>query len=475
MSLDRIADVTCIENVREQIIGVEMKVPLLDGTHRTYVNFDNAASTPCLRPVREKIDNFLNWYASVHRGTGFKSQLSTHVYEEARRIVLAFVGGHPNLDTVIFGKNTTEALNKAASRFPLKNKPVVITSTMEHHSNDLPWRAVGQVEHIALQPDGSLDMENLKHKLEEYPGRVSLVAIAGGSNVTGYINPIYEIAEMAHAAGALILVDMAQYAPHRAVDMYPHDDPRHLDFIVMSAHKMYAPFGTGALVGPKHIFESGAPDLVGGGTVDIVTLESVEWTEPPEKEEAGSPNVIGAVALAETLLTLQEIGLDAIAAHEAELTAHALKGLNDLDEVTVIGDLDPENSPSRLGVIPIAVDGLSHYLLAAILGTEFGIGVRNGCFCAHPYVLELAEVSEEEARHYREEIRKNSRANLPGFVRISFGMYNTLKEVDILLDALAKIVRGDYQGTYVQDRRSGEFHEVGFHPDLSSYFSFGSA
>ena len=160
MSLGHITEATNLARVRERIIGVEKKVPLLDGTHRTYVNFDNAASTPCLRPVKEKIDEFLDWYASVHRGTGFKSQLSTHVYEEARRIVLEFVGGHAHLDTVVFGKNTTEALNKAASRFPLMNKPVVIPSTMEHHSNDLPWRAFAQVEHITLLPDGSLDIED---------------------------------------------------------------------------------------------------------------------------------------------------------------------------------------------------------------------------------------------------------------------------------------------------------------------------
>jgi cysteine desulfurase/selenocysteine lyase len=471
MSLDRIADVTSIENIREQMIGVEMKVPLLDGTHRTYVNFDNAASTPCLRTVRDKIDEFLHWYSSVHRGAGFKSQLSTHIYEEARRVVLDFIGGDEKLDTVIFGKNSTEALNKAASRFPFSGEHVVLTSTMEHHSNDLPWRAAADVVHIDLRADGSLDMGDLKRKLEEYSGRVDLVAITGGSNVTGYINPIYNIADMAHAAGALILVDAAQYAPHRAIDMLPHDDPCHLDFVVMSAHKMYAPFGTGALIGPRQIFESGAPDLVGGGTVDIVTLTSVEWTEPPEKEEAGSPNVVGALAMAESLLTLQEIGLDAIAVHEAELTTYALAGLADIEGVSIFGDSDPSNARNRLGVIPIAVSGVSHYLLAAILSTEFGIGVRNGCFCAHPYVLKLADISEEAAHRHQEEIHNNNRANLPGFVRISFGMYNTLAEVDILLDALAKIVHEDYRGTYVQDARSGEFHEEGYQPDLERYFS----
>jgi selenocysteine lyase/cysteine desulfurase len=171
------------------------------------------------------------------------------------------------------------------------------------------------------------------------------------------------------------------------------------------------------------------------------------------------------------LRTLQEIGLDAIANHEAELTSYTLGGLAGLVGVSVFGDPDPSNTHNRLGVIPIAVEGVSHYLVASILSTEFGIGVRNGCFCAHPYVLALADVSKEEARRYQEEIHSDNRANLPGFVRISFGMYNTVSEVDVLLDALAKIVQRDYQGTYVQDAHSGEFHAKGFHPDFDSYFS----
>jgi cysteine desulfurase/selenocysteine lyase len=459
-----------IEDVRSQIIGIDAQVPVLDGTHRTYVNFDNAASTPCLRPVLEKVHEFMRWYSSVHRGTGFKSRISTQVYEEARRIAFDFVGADPALDSVVFGKNTTEALNKAARRFPVREDQVVLSSVMEHHSNDLPWRLNAQVDHIDLDSDGALDLADLQRKLKHYAGRISLVAITGGSNVTGYINPIHTIAEMAHAAGAMILVDAAQYAPHRELDMLAHDDPRHIDFVALSAHKMYAPFGTGVLIGPKHIFMEGEPDLVGGGTIDIVTLSSVSWTEPPEKEEAGSPNVIGAVALARSMLALKAIGFEAIAKHEALLTAHALRGLSEIEGLTVYGDRDPASARERLGVIPIEVQGMSHQLLAAILSTEYGIGVRNGCFCAHPYLLKILEVSEEDAHIYREEILAGDRTRMPGLVRISFGMYNTLAEVDYLLEAMREIVREGYQGKYQQDVRSGDFAVEGFASNTTGYF-----
>jgi cysteine desulfurase/selenocysteine lyase len=274
------------ENIRSYIVGIDTQVPLLDGSQRTYVFFDNAASTPCLQPVIEKINEFLVWYSSVHRGAGFKSQVSTHMYEEARRVVLDFVAADPDKDVVIFGKNTTEALNKASSRIPFEPDQVVLTTMMEHHSNDLPWRKVARVEHVAVLPDGALDLEDLDRKLSLHAGRVSFVVISGGTNVTGYINPIHEIAEKVHAAGAMILVDAAQLAPHRGIDMLPHNDPRHIDFIALAAHKMYAPFGIGALIGPRCVFEKGDPDMVGGGTVDMVTRSSVKWAGLPEKEEA---------------------------------------------------------------------------------------------------------------------------------------------------------------------------------------------
>jgi cysteine desulfurase/selenocysteine lyase len=460
-----------IQNVREQIVGIDVQVPLLDGSQRTYVNFDNAASTPALRPVAEKVNEFLGWYSSVHRGSGFKSQVSTHAYEEAHRIVCEFLGANPATNVAIFGKNSTEALNKLARRLQLQRDDVVLTTLMEHHSNDLPWRTVAHVEHVEVTADGALDLAHLESLLRRHAGRVKLVAVTGASNVTGYINPVYRIAEWAHIAGAQILVDIAQLAPHRAIDMLPDDDPSHLDYVVLSAHKMYAPFGTGALVGRAATFLQGDPDMVGGGTVDIVTVDDVKWAGLPDREEAGSPNVVGAVAMAKTMLCLQQIGMRALAEHEASLTARMLDRLASIEGVRVYGITDPARATEKVGVIPLNLDGMNHYLVAAILSEEGGIGVRNGCFCAHPYMLSLLGVSRGQAAAYQQEIRDGTRVHLPGLVRISFGCYNSEAEVDWFADMMARIARGEYRGKYVQDPGNGSCHAEGFPSRAEHYFA----
>ncbi|MCB2178821.1 aminotransferase class V-fold PLP-dependent enzyme [bacterium] len=454
-------------------VGTETKVPLLNGSITRYINFDNAASTPPLKAVQQAVNDFLPYYSSVHRGTGYKSQLSTHMYEEARRITLELVGADPATHTCIFGKNTTEAVNKLARRFHYTDqRNVVITTAMEHHSNDLPWRAnAAEVVHVALHPDGSLDMSDFEEVLSTYADRVALVSISGGSNVTGYISPIHDLAEMAHQAGALFMADAAQLAPHRQVEMLPLDDPRHLDFVVISAHKMYAPFGTGALIGRRDMFETGTPDMVGGGVVEIVTLDEVTWAGPPDRDEAGSPNVVGAVALAAAAKTLMDIGMDKVAAHEALLTEYALKRLREVEGIELYGNTDPDNAANRLGVIPFKLSQVDHFLTSAILGHEFGIGVRNGCFCAHPLILHLLDVSEEDAHRVRDEMLHHKRDNMPGLIRASFGLYNTLDDVDAFVEALKKISAGEYQGEYDQDTASGEFHPRGWEPAFSSYFS----
>ena len=462
-----------IETARENIVGIETHVPLLDGSTRQYVNFDNAASTPALRPVMDRITAFMPWYSSVHRGTGFKSQVATDAYEAAHEIALRFVGADPATHVAIFGKNSTEALNKLANRFPLQPGDVVLTSLMEHHSNDLPWRKVAQVAHILPDATGALDEAHFDALLAEYAGRVKLVAITGASNVTGYINPIHRLAEKAHAVGAQILVDVAQLAPHRAVDVRPLDDPGHLDYVVLSGHKMYAPFGTGALVGRRDTFLQGDPDMVGGGVVDIVTVDSVKWAGLPDKEEAGSPNVVGAVAMAQAMLSLQEIGMNALAEHEAALTARMLERLNRIEGVTVFGITDPARAGEKVGVVPFVVQGMSHYLVAAILGAEGGIGVRNGCFCAHPYLLHLLDVDETQARQHQDAIQMGSKAYLPGLIRASFGCYNSVAEVDYFADVLERIVRGEYTGQYVQDPASGAFWPEGYDPQPESAFKLG--
>ncbi len=461
----------CAPAFRSKIVGIDHRVPLLDGSRRSYINLDNAASTPPLRSAQDAVVRFLGWYSSVHRGTGFKSRLATKAYEDAREIVGRFVGANREDHVVVFGKNTTEALNKVAARLPRTDgRDLVLTSLMEHHSNDLPFRAGFRVVHAEVDAVGRLDESDLDDKLRRFGHRIALLAIAGASNVTGYVNPVHRLAEKAHAAGAQILVDCAQLAPHRKIDVKPLRDPAHLDYVAFSAHKMYAPFGTGVLVGRRDTFEAGAPDLRGGGTVKVVTTDDAEWADPPEREEAGSPNVVGAVALTAAVCELDRLGMGVLAEREARLTEHALGRLARVEGLRLYGE-GSSLRDDRLGVISFAVDGVSHFLVAAVLSAEYGIGVRNGCFCAHPYVLRLLGLDPDEVSRARAEVLANQKANMPGLVRVSFGFYNTEEEIDTLADALDTISRRSWKGDYVQDCASGEFEPTGWRPDWDEFFS----
>ena len=459
-----------MNEVRERIVGVHQLVPVLDGRKLTYINFDNAASTPALQEVLSKVNDFMQWYSSVHRGTGFKSQVATQAYEDARHIVSDFVGANERDHVVIFGKNTSEAINKLAHCLPLQSDDVVLLSLLEHHSNDLPWRAKCRVDYITTNAEGQLDENDFDRLLEKYQGHVKLVAITGASNVTGHVPDVHSLAIKAHKAGAQILVDGAQLAAHRKIYMGELSDPEHFDYVSISAHKMYAPFGTGALIARRDTFIHGEPEYRGGGTIDFVTLDSVDWADSPDRDEAGTPNVVGAVALAAAIKSLHGIGMEAIARHETELTTYALTKLRDIKGIQIYGDTDPRSTANRLGVIPFNLEGMSHFLLAAILGSEWGIGVRNGCFCAHPYVMHMMKLSEQELKRVRDDILADDRHAMPGMVRVSFGMYNTRAEVDILAEALTQIACNQYQGKYLQDQQTGEYRAVGWQPERGEYF-----
>ncbi len=445
-------------DLRSHIAGLDTLVPTVSGK-RPYINLDNAASTPPLNSVLQAVNDFAPWYSSVHRGNGYKSRLSTERYEQARQIVGQFVGANQLDHVVIFGKNTTEALNKLSFRLNLKKKDIVLISHLEHHSNDLPWRARATVKRIRLTAKGGIDKAHFASLLRQYRGRVKLVTISGASNVTGHLPDIHWFARKAHEAGAQICIDSAQLAAHRPIRMKSLSDPDHLDYVAFSGHKMYAPFGTGALIGRRDTFMRGAPEYAGGGTISLVTPTTVDWAMPPDSEEAGSPNVIGAVALTEAIQTLNTIGLDAIAKHEAALTRHALKNLKDIPAIRIYGEQNPSQAAGRSGVIAFTVKGVPSNLVAAILGFEWGIGVRSGCFCAHPYVMSLLGLDNKGSHLIRHAVLHKRRDLVPGLVRISFGLYNTPEEIDILSSALLAITRREF-GKYSLDNTTGVYTPV---------------
>ena len=451
-----------MKDARDLVVGLEKEVPLLDGTKRRYINLDNAATTPPFKEVLNAINEFAGWYSSVHRGTGYKSLLSTKLYNHCRDIVGQFIGADPSFHIVIFCNNTTDAINKICCRLNLARDEVVLTTLMEHHSNQLPWRFCGAVDYVELNDaDGTLDLNSLRAKLEQYKGRVRLVAVTGASNITGIINPIRDIGTLAHQYGAFFLVDMAQLIAHRPVQMGYASDSGHIDFMAFSAHKMYAPFGCGVLAGPKGFFNEGRPAMVGGGTVELVTMKEIVWSEAPEREEAGSPNLFGALALAKAIQMLQRLGMENVAAHERDLTRKTLRLLREIPGITIYGDNDPDLKQDRVGVIPILAECYGHGLLAAILSYEWGIGVRHGCFCAHSYVTHLFDLSQEDLDKYLDRVRKGDRTDLPGLVRISFGIYNTPEEIEYLALALREIMKNGPRFKYALNKAEGEYYPEG--------------
>ena len=443
--------------IRQQIVGLDTSVPLLDGRAGPAINLDNAATTPALRPALDAVERLLAVYGSVHRGAGFKSQLTSSAVDQARQIVERFVGADPQQHIVIFTRNTTEALNLLAHRLDLQPDDLVITTELEHHANDLPWRAMARTLRVGCDAQGNLLESELIELLRGHAGRVKLVTLTGGSNVTGAAPDVHRLAELAHAHGAQIAVDAAQLAAHRPIDMGALDDPAHLDYVALSGHKLYAPFGAGALIGRRDTFEHGEPLLAGGGAVRRITAQTIEWAAAPAREEAGTPNAVGIVALAAALGALDAFGLQQIAEREAELTAYTLERLRTIPRLRVFGDADPERAHARLGVIPFAIDGYDPHLVAAILGYEHGIAVRSGSFCAQPYVARLIEADA------------GCDAGTAGLVRLSPGIYTTPDEIDRLTAALAALVRGQHaayartHGEYQPEQRSAP------QPELFSY------
>jgi cysteine desulfurase/selenocysteine lyase len=457
--------------LRAHVAGVEAMVPLYDGSSVPYVNFDNAATTPAFVPVIECVRQYQDYYSSIHRGTGFKSLLSTRVYDVCRRVVADFIGAYSKDQCLVFTQNATHSLNKLASRLNLQPEDVVVTTQMEHHSNLLPWRYSGCRVEVARvrREDGTLDVADIESRLRRHPGRVRLVTCSGASNVTGELPPFRRIARLAHEHGSLFALDATQLIPHRPFQLGDIDDPECVDFIVFSAHKMHAPFGCGVLAGRCDVFGDSHPDVVGGGAVHAVTEDDVFWQDLPEKEEAGTPNLIGALALARSVQVLHQVGMDEVAEHERMLTRRLLSGLLSTEGIRVFGRQDPELRVDRLGVCSIEAEGLGHAMLAAVLGYEWGIGVRNGCFCAQPYVRELLGVSAADEEKAVSQLVRGDHSNVPGLLRASLGIYNTPEEIDRFIEALRAIITHGPRARYTLHPEHHDYVPAGCDIDYDAY------
>lgn len=428
-----------------RLVGDGAAVPCIDGTDRPYVNLDAAASTPAMVAVAGAVADFLPNYSSVHRGAGYRSRFSTTAYEDARTAALAFAGRDDDRDVAIFCRNTTEAINHLAYRLRLAPDDTVVTTVAEHHANLLPFARLCRRRHVDCGPDGTFGPDAVVAALDDGT-RPSLLAITGASNVTGWSPDLDAIIPAAHERGIPVLVDAAQLAPHRPL-------PRDADYLAWSGHKMYAPYGAGVLIGPRSTFADGDPFLAGGGAVDLVDLDEVVWTDPPDREEAGSPNVIGAVALAAAIREFERIGWEAITAHDDELATRLHTGLRAIPGVRILGP----NAPS-LPLATFTLEGIPHALLAARLSAEHGIGVRHGCFCAHPYLLRLLGLTTAEVTSYKDAVLAGDRRTIPGAVRASTSIATTTAELDRFLAAVTEIAaQPDPETPYDQDHTTGDW------------------
>jgi selenocysteine lyase/cysteine desulfurase len=391
----------------------EIKLP--GGRSVDFANLDLAATAPCLTAVADSVAALLPWYGSVHRGAGALSARCTREYEQARETVADHLGCRAG-DTVIFTRNTTDALNLLAHVLPAGT--TVVTFDAEHHANLLPWRDARRIP-APRSPREAVDA--LTVTLSTVPGPV-LVAVTAASNVTGEIWPVAELAAVAHRHGARIAVDAAQLAPHAPVDL----DTLGADYVALSGHKLYAPFGAGVLAGRSDWLDAAPPYLAGGGaSLQVSAQLDVDWAVGPARHEAGTPNLLGAVALATACRELAA----ADRSGEHALVARLRDGIAALSTVEELRLFDP--AAPRVGIVSFAVPGIDAAALAGTLGRDHGIGVRAGLFCAHPLTRRLLREATD---------RLDPGADAPVHaLRASVGVGTTREHIDRLLGVLGTL------------------------------------
>ncbi|MEJ8279354.1 aminotransferase class V-fold PLP-dependent enzyme [Pseudonocardia spirodelae] len=408
-----------VQHALPRVVGAELTVPLVDGGWVRYCDLDSAASAPALEPVAAHVAQVLPYHGSVHRGAGWTSKVCTALVENARADVARFVRARGG-DTVVFTRNTTDALGLLARAVP----GPVVTLDLEHHATLLAWRGrEHRVVRAATTVAGTLDA--LRAELAARPD-AALVAVTGASNVTGELLPVAEIAAIAHAAGARLCVDAAQLAPHRRVDLAGWD----ADYVALSGHKLYAPWGAGALVGRRDWLDAAEPHVAGGGAVRSVAVHdgatATAWLPAPQRHEGGTPNVLGAAALGAACRVLDELVDDAVPAHERALAARLHAGLATVPGLRVLSCFD--DAADRTATVSFTLGELPAGLVAAALSAEHGIGVRDGRFCAHPLLERLTGGRDA--------------------VRASLGLRTTTDDVDRLVTALHALARRGPGWTY---------------------------
>ncbi|MFF9566054.1 aminotransferase class V-fold PLP-dependent enzyme [Streptomyces sp. NPDC014685] len=425
------------------VLGEDVTVPLVTGGEVAYAALDYAASAPALRRVWDDVAAYAPYYGSVHRGAGYLSQLSTDLFENSRATVAEFLGCRAD-DQVVFTRSTTDSLNLLAAALPADCQVFVFET--EHHASLLPWRDA-RVTYLNAPRTPAQAVETLERALAARdPYGPALVCVTGASNVTGELWPVGELAAAAHAHGARIVLDAAQLAPHHPVDITELD----VDWVAFSGHKLYAPFGSGVLAGRADWLREAEPYLAGGGASRKVARRTdggvdVEWHTTAARHEAGSPNVIGAYSIASACKALKEAGFDALVAREQRLVAGVRAGLAGIPQVKVLS-LFGDDAP-RVGVISFVVEGWNSSHFAAALSAEYGIGVRDGLFCAHPLVRTLLGSDPQEVGECGAPEAEPGERSLNA-IRVSFGAGTPDEHIERFVRAVKELVNEGAQWKY---------------------------
>jgi len=438
-----------LSRIRRDFIGLDTEYVLATGQTSRRIYLDSTASTLMMKTAYKAVEKYYQHYANTHSLLHFSAKISTQEYHWAHERILSFLGADPQHYTCFFtGSGSTAGINRIARVFRdyRPDRGTAFVSLMEHHSNDLPHRKhARKVVHIPFEMSsgnpGCIDLETLEMELERNKDSASYVAVTGVSNVTGIINPVYDIAELAHKYGAFILVDGAQMAAHIPVKISGHKNPaRNIDAFIFSGHKTYVPGSPGVVVCRKDILSALEPEEVGGGMVDQVFVEHYTISANfPDREEAGTPNIPGAIGLAAAIDVMAKIGMELIYEDEEQLISYAIEKLLAVPNIAVYGETDCTRCP-RAASISFNILGIDHGLVAAALNDYYGIAVRNECFCAHPYVKEMIMdylVSRVGKVNF-DDIDLNLKIKA-GMVRASFGLYSTRVDVDALISALNEI------------------------------------
>ena len=457
-----------VDRIREQFPILRERVPGRDGRTHPLRFFDHAASTHAPEPVvRALVDHLTTSYANVHRAAHHLSEKATDAFEHARERLKSFVGA-PSDREAVFVMNTTQALSLASHVACSNADGPVLSTRLEHHSNLLPHAShgdkgehrfsdahpwYGRVEMVHVNGDGRIDLDELETRLRQRP-RPRLLALSCASNVTGVKTPMKEVLEHAQDARVPVLFDGAQILAHEKLDFarLPGGGP---DFFAAAGHKAYAPLGSAVMIAKRSLLDQAPPWMPGGGTVKLVLDDEIMWADSPDRHEGGTPNVPGAVAFAAAIDFLERCDMHEAERREMQLFDEMLKGLKAIPGARLLG---PQVCDDRVGVISFGIKGWSPAALATALNAEHGVAVRHGCFCAHPYLMQLLGL---EAGPFIEEIRRGgstSAPGIPGAVRASIGIYNDRADVRAFLDAVAALSArpGDSGYTWKPDQETWE-------------------